>query len=868
MFDLTVFPLSIQNGREQYELPGLLIASAPRKTIRLRAQDQVLLYWELVTHPSVKPDLSPSQQQEILNRIAETYFTTQGSVTAGLRTAIHRLNEFLLNRNLRSAQEGQWLGILNAAVIHHNTLLLAHAGPTHSFVLTRTEVQHYIDGQGTRGLGFSRQVAPRFFQAEIQPADLLVFCSQPPPAWTDRALANSPQLSMDYLRRRLFSETTSELKAVVVRFLEGKGQVSYWRPEERAGNPNSDVDLGPKNFTANDPGEEQFSANAPVIHPAADPAAQEEPSVPLNPIGPSALFMGAAPDELLSDESQGYRADYGKNRDEMDGPGLIPPWEEEPNVVENPQSSESGGSNRGDWKGVYLNQPTGAEIAAPHPSRRPTRSNQAMSTVGTVTEQDVPLNHEMEVHSETVRGGRREARQSRTAREKIARPPRPNPIRIALASLWRRGGAARARTDEAIAKAGARAFPNRSEPFFNIPASVLLLIAIAVPLVVVAVATTVYLRAGRSEQYQLLIGQAQQYAHTASLQTDPNQLRESWGKAYELVRSAERYEQTEESFELKEQALHALDDLEGLVRLDYQPVNGSLGNGVKITKMVATPTGVYMLDSTNGNIIHLVSTSTGFELNPAFRCGSGKAGTVIVGPLVDIAPLSLNNELRASVVGIDSSGTVVYCSTNSDKFSATPLALPDAGWGHIVSIATLDDTLYVLDPQMRAVYWYDNLGGIYTNKPHLYFETNPPGIIEDVIEMSLDSEFLYLLHADGKMTVCETSQFAFVPTRCTEPMPYGDSRAGYDPAPLSFAGSRLTQLQVTQPPDPSLYALDELNQSVYHLSLRRLNLQRQFRPRPESDFPLPEGSPTAFVVTQNRRVLLAFGDRVFFAPIP
>jgi hypothetical protein len=132
----------------------------------------------------------------------------------------------------------------------------------------------------------------------------------------------------------------------------------------------------------------------------------------------------------------------------------------------------------------------------------------------------------------------------------------------------------------------------------------------------------------------------------------------------------------------------------------------------------------------------------------------------------------------------------------------------------------------------------------------------------------VDQEFLYLLHSDGRMTVCESSGFEFTATKCTDPAPYGDTRPGYEPAPLTFLGTHFIHIQTTQPPDPSLFALDAANRSIYHLSLRRLNLQRQYLPVDDPDYPLPNDSPTAFAISPNRRALLAFGNQVFFATIP
>jgi hypothetical protein len=211
-------------------------------------------------------------------------------------------------------------------------------------------------------------------------------------------------------------------------------------------------------------------------------------------------------------------------------------------------------------------------------------------------------------------------------------------------------------------------------------------------------------------------------------------------------------------------------------------------------------------------------------------------------------------------------GNLVYCSASREGFDSRPLTLPDTGWGGVTGITLYGEQLYVLDPKTNAVYYYDGSGGVFDGPPRLYFGEKIPKM-DDVVDIAVDQEFLYLLHADGQMTICEGGGYSLAETECND-TPYGDSRPGHEPSPLRFDGAAFTQIQTTQPPDPSLFALDEANRSVYHLSLRRLNLQRQYLEQTVTDFPLPDSGPTAFAVSPNRRVLLAFDSQVYFAILP
>jgi len=73
----------------------------------------------------------------------------------------------------------------------------------------------------------------------------------------------------------------------------------------------------------------------------------------------------------------------------------------------------------------------------------------------------------------------------------------------------------------------------------------------------------------------------------------------------------------------------------------------------------------------------------------------------------------------------------------------------------------------------------------------------------------------------------------------------------------------------TEPPDPSLYILDRKGPALYHFSLR-LNFTRELRqdPEQERDFPLPKKQVTAFAMSPNRVVFLAFANQIVFGAIP
>lgn len=815
LFDLTILPISIESGREQYELPGFLVMGAPKKTSRLRAQDHLLLYCRFlysVASESASLALTPAQQREILTKLADTYFDASGSVTSGLRAIVARLNEFLLDRNLRN-KEGQTVAVLNVAALHGNTLIAGHAGPAHTFVLAKKGFEHFCEETGggavvgSRGLGLSRAVTPHFYEASLESGDLVVICDHAPATWNARALAGSTQLSFDALRRRILGDASDPFQAAVVRFQEGKGQVSYWRPTNAAVSHSSESSRERRSVArgnAPSPVENANAISEDVTNPAGSPSAVAPAT------GRQGVFLG-----------------------------------------------ESSASPSGP-----LSQGKPASSAATSVSPRPSVPPVPIRGKAPATQAPLP-----------PAGGIGSTRApSHPEAKKPQREPRAQGLRHFMGSLWKTGQSNRARINAFFALVGQK-LPKRRDtqgreiPFFNLSHSTMLAIALVIPLVVAAVASTVYFHAGREQQFQLLFLQAQQAAEQAAQQSDPGQQKIAWGRVYELTGQAEAYQVTDATRALKRQALATLDSLDNIVRLDYQPaVTGGFAQDVRFTRIVSTVNDVYLLDATQGRVYRVFRTATGYEVDTKFVCGGNAtpAGATQIGPLVDIVALSPSNPHRYSVMGIDSSGNLALCKLNSDSFDVRTLVAPDSGWGTIMAMTISDNSLYVLDPKGNAIYRYDlNQDGDYANAPHFYFDNEIPKMA-DVIDFASDQEFIYLLHSDGSMTLCGSG----AGTRCTDPTPYGDPRAGYESSPLSFVGTQFVKIETTDPPDPSLYALDAKNRAIFHFSLRRLNLQRQYLPQPDTDFPLPSGAPTAFAITPNHRALIAFNNQVFFAPLP
>ncbi len=473
----------------------------------------------------------------------------------------------------------------------------------------------------------------------------------------------------------------------------------------------------------------------------------------------------------------------------------------------------------------------------------------------------------------------RSQRERRTVKLPSVRLPSFN-LRPGLASIWRAGRKTGRRVDrgsKAIAeRLGPRPEPGSSQ---QLSPALMLFIAVAAPVIVVAIAVTIYLYApsGRSEQQQAYLDQAAQYAEQANRDDNEVLKRNSWGQALYWLDEADRFGSSEESAALRTQARTALDALDGVTRMEMQPVfTGGFDAGLHFTHMAASPTDVYMLDSGAGRIMHLSMTGSGYEVDSRFQCGPGliseiqagedQVNQVQVGPLLDLVLLPPGNAYQANIMGIDAGGNLIYCKVGSAP-EAAALPAPDTAWLQITNIGIDQGLLYVLDKQNNRIWVYVGTDYKFENAPRLYFDNTVP-VLSDVVSIAVNSEDMYILHDSGQMTTCSFRQYAGDQTRCSDDVPYGDQRPGRSKdATVAFSEAHFVGMQVTHAPNSSLYMLDAGSSSIYHFSFR-LNLQNQYRPAGSASASLPAAPPTAFAVTTGRIILVAFDSQVYYGSMP
>lgn len=432
--------------------------------------------------------------------------------------------------------------------------------------------------------------------------------------------------------------------------------------------------------------------------------------------------------------------------------------------------------------------------------------------------------------------------------------------RQAAASIGRSLAAGLRRLTAALRNGFTRIIPR--DLFKGIPSSVMVIIAIAIPVIVVAVASQVYFSLGHQARNEALFAQAVRQAEEAEKQTDMLAKKAGWENALDTLESVDESPQV---LALRQQGISALDSMHLVKRLQYrEALEKKLPVEINVTRLAIQGDELYMLDGNSGNVIRAYDTSAGFVVDTAFTCGPSVQGITVGGPLVDIVPWPAGFRPASEVLAVDASWNIQLCSKNADPL-VFKLATPtNAAIGNLTGFALDMDDLYVLDPASNAVwiYWNNQMVTAPEEEPFPFFKDEIP-VLSDVIDMVVSNEELHMLHADGHLSVCIYSGFKEIPTRCSDPT-FIDFRPGLENTPM-VPLPVFSQLTYTPPPEPSLYFLEPGDNAVYKFSVRSLGFQMKYLPATEP----VEGGATAFGIDYiNRIVYLAVGNEIYSAAMP
>ncbi|GAB4465623.1 MAG: hypothetical protein Kow0070_28110 [Anaerolineales bacterium] len=801
-FDLTILPIHRQNGQAFPDLPGLLAVAPPRKTARGRERDNLVVYLML----SGNADFSAAEVNELVRRAADLFYQTHGSLTFAMRRVSEAVNAALLERNLSTSGRGRYaLGSLILAAVRENLCTLSLSGPVHVVWVTEGGQRHIHEpALSGRGLGSSQSAQAHFSQIEFKPGDLIALCGKFPKDWEADLLYERPPASLEASYRKL-TFTKSDLHAALLQPQPGRGVITILRPEIRASH--SQPEPAPAI-------QEPVHAEAP---PPLPPQTDEAP--PSNPV--------------ITEEELDALADLGAHFVQPSAYAIPPRAEETPALA-----PEAGS-----------------------PVRNFPPSIPRIKPAATPLEAQTPEEDEAAAEEEVKK-----------PRFRLFPPSKPDAHAEAarqMAKVVVGGIRSGRRLNERIGDFLRNFIPKllpgaeSSQPLV-IPNYLMVFMAVFIPLAVSVVAWLVYSSYGLNETYRELYQRALMENAQASSETDPVRQRDAYLRVLERVTQAEQYRETDEIRILRNETQTKLDSLMGIIRLEFIPAfSGGLGGAVQISRMAASESDLYMLNAESGAILHASFNGRSLEYDAAFNCQPGTHGGIQVGTIVDILALPKANAFGASVLGIDSGGTLIYCTPGQVPRASRLPALPNLNWGRITAFTLDSDNLYILDAETRSVWVYRGKSSAFNDPPYFFFGNQIPDI-STAIDLAVSGDDLYLLHADGRLSTCAYSRIAEVPTRCIDPAPRIDNFPAHRDMDI-FAQAHFTQMALTSPPNPVVLLLDAENHSVFRLTPRSLELQNQITGYAGKASPFQTGPASAMAISPNYVLYLAIGNQVYFA---
>ena len=768
-----------------------------------RSRSEDLLIVSLIT--SAGKHLSPELQGSWLADLADTFFKTSGSVTSALRILLETLNLTMMEKNLKSAGEGGSItGAINLAAVHRRTVYIAQSGLTHAYALTQTGVEHFYDAsKSDRGLGLSRTPTIRYYHAELGGGGYLFMTNTPPETWTEEQLCKGEFPNLEQVRRRLLNQASPNLRLDLVQILPGEGRIKTVQ--------------GPA------PAPEKMDQLQPATDEVMQPILTEDTAAPIT----------AAPVEEIS-ATQAIPQDMEMVVEEV---AAVP---EEESILPG-EADPTDAALPGETRKMDVSHPDSVDAPEPQ-AARPEQSPEQQRTPEARPPRPPkkPLNEQVDaVREEGLKGLSRFFAWWRKARADVAAF-----FSKLLSGLGLKTGE------------GLDSLSNRT----------LFIIAVLVPLAVVAIAMSVYLVRGRTLQYEYYMEQAQLASTSAQAMDDLNLAREGWSQTLLFLDTAESYRRTTETTEMRAHARRAMDVLDGAVRLSYHPaIIGSLYDEIYITRIISYGVDLYMLDQAGGRVIHATRGSQGYQIDVDFNCQAGNFSGGGVDPLVDMASLPINNPQQAHILAVDAIGNAIFCSPGKDPVVQS-LPRGEVPVGGVARIASEGSVLYVLDPSVDTVRVYRSINGQFLDAPTDFFAGAVDGVkpsLSSIVDLAVNGPELYLLRADGMQVNCVSSGLPGNPVTCENPVPYVDGRPGKEDQPVVMPESRFVSVLYTAPPDPAVNILDADNADIFRFSLRFRLYQRM-----RSDFgnyEITSPAATAFTIGVDRIAFIAFGHQVFYA---
>lgn len=217
VFDISILPLNLSEGRNIGELPGLFIYKAPSKSESSRQADILILLF----FPN-NTKFENTETKKWADVISSAYFTSRGSITSGINEAVKRLSLYLKKESKNKLSPSI---SMNASVLRDRSIMFAHAGPVHSTIISSDRVQNFSN-ESCLPIQL-QQNELSFFSTDIHSEDIILLCPKVPVDWTNTAIMEVAGDSPLNAIRFLLDRSAGNLQAAVIQLRTGKGSITF-----------------------------------------------------------------------------------------------------------------------------------------------------------------------------------------------------------------------------------------------------------------------------------------------------------------------------------------------------------------------------------------------------------------------------------------------------------------------------------------------------------------------------------------------------------------------------------------------------------------------------------------------------------------
>lgn len=749
--------------------------------------------------------LPEDAMQKVTKDAATLYYDTKGTVTSGLHAAANHINDAL-----RVIAGGEPLGAkLNMAVLRGDTLYMAHAGAVFTFLMRGDQVEAFFNPLSEKQLpGYVPEIRPQYFTTRVQMGDVFLFTPQPAQEWEREVLQFGEDTDLSVMRRRLLDTTQGNFSAILMHLKPGtKGTFHRLRPALPA--TQTPAQPAPA-LNGQQPPIPRPPTRSRPVPPAETISSQPEAAE----IADKPVAEAAIPVVVPQRQAQPPQEDTADAQTEE-----TPPWEPEPE-----------------------NEPA----LSPTPQVLTAAPDSRDGDADAEKPQRTPL---------------------------IERLPVPNFRKwgIAFASLWVKLRKLDQQEEEppfdpdsSDESADGEQPPGEEEKpsalqQFKLPISnqLLLGIAVIVPLLVSVIAATVYSQRGVQQQYDTYIALANQAMSEALNEEEPILRQAKLDESLGYLNQAEQFKITDISRSVRERLDGLMEDTGEVSRVEiFSALDQRLTRNINLTRLVTSNTNdLYALDGNSGRVLHFRYANAQYELDTSFECGGNSLQQV-----VDIAALSPTNGMDAAIVTLTDTGILTYCQPGAEPQPIT-LQVPIYGWSAITDMDVERDLLFVIDTGTRAVWSYYGPQQDFTEvEPRSFFQDDPFVDLSEVEGIDVFSDTMVFLSEDQGIATCLVQSLDAGFRECRNLPPRDSSEMQ-----LTFQNLDWIDFLPTDYP-PAFYLLDGTSQTLYRFSYKMI-INKAYRFLPVTGETLPDGEITAFTVTDNQLVIVAYGYELFIGQL-